>query len=55
LPQCYSAGQQRVAAQNKSKEERKTSEFRHEKVTSPSRLSQRQIGNGNAGQGITQN
>src|SRR3984885_8045339 len=48
LPQCYSAGQQRVAAQNKSKEERKTSEFRHEKVTSPSRLSQRRTRNGNA-------
>jgi hypothetical protein len=52
LPQRDSAGHQCVAAQNKSKEERKTSKFRHEKVTNPSRLSQRQTGNGNGGTGI---
>jgi hypothetical protein len=52
LSQRDPAGQQSVAAQNKSKQKRKTSKFRHEKVTSPSRLSQRQTGNGNGGKGI---
>jgi hypothetical protein len=47
LPQRDSAGQQRIAAQNKSEEKRETSKFRHERVTSPSRLSQRRTGNGN--------
>src|SRR5271154_2739856 len=46
LPQRDSTGQQRVAAQSKSEEESKTSKFRHEKVTNPSRLSQRQTVNG---------
>jgi len=47
LPQRDSAGDQSIAAQNKSEEKRKTSKFRHERVTNPSRLSQRRTGDGN--------